>query len=77
MQLYRQIKKAFAKVNAQLSVSIGGGICRNQGNNIFIFRVAQYGDVHVDKHREFIFNKPCDFRGIFILWIQNKRGQTA
>ena len=50
----------FAKVNTQLFVAIGGGICRNQGNNIFIFQATQRGDIHVDKRREFAFNKPRD-----------------
>lgn len=50
----------FAKFNAQPFILIGGGICRNQGNNIFIFQTAQCGDVHVEERCEFAFYKPCD-----------------
>ena len=50
----------FAEVNAQPFILIGGGIYRNQCNDIFMFQAAQCGDIHVDKRREFVFNKPRD-----------------
>ena len=55
-----RFEEAFAKINAQPFILIGGGIYRNQCNDIFMFQAAQRGDVHVEERREFVFNKPRD-----------------